>query len=298
MSSLSFGERVARSAWRVTPQRALSQIIGWGARRSLPASMRGSLLRSFVRKYGIDASEAEKPLESYGGLAEFFTRRLHPGARPVDATPGVVVSVADGTVVDRGLVTEGRVIDAKGTSFSLAELLADDALAASLDGGAFEVTYLSPRDYHRVHSPVAGTITDWHYVPGTLFPVNSRSVLREPGLFAKNERFVTVLDSEAGHCAVVMVAAVGVGHITASYDAEVATHATGFAQREARHKHFDAPPAIARGGELGVFNLGSTTIVVFEPGRVALDPMPPGSTTRMGRPTGRVISAGHAARLA
>jgi phosphatidylserine decarboxylase len=298
MSSLSFGERFARSAWRVTPQRALSEIIGWGARRSLPASVRSPLLRSFVRKYQIDATEAEKPLEEYGGLAEFFTRRLRPGARPVDATPGTVVSVADGTVVDRGLVKDGRVIDAKGTSFSLAELLADDALATALDGGAFEVTYLSPRDYHRVHSPVAGRITDWHYVPGTLFPVNNRSVVREPGLFAKNERFVTVLDSEAGRCAVVMVAAVGVGHITAAYDPEVATHSSGFARGEIRHRHFDAPPSIGRGAELGVFNLGSTTIVVFEPGRVVLDPIAPGSTTRMGRPTGRVISGGQSARLA
>jgi phosphatidylserine decarboxylase len=297
MSSLSFGERVARSAWRVTPQRALSQIIGWGARRSLPASVRASVLRSFARKYGIDTAEAEKPVDQYSGLAEFFTRRLQPGARPVDQTAGVVVSVADGTVVDRGVVKDGRVIDAKGTSFTLRELLADDGLAASLDGGPFEVTYLSPRDYHRVHAPTAGRITDWHYVPGTLFPVNSRSVVREPGLFAKNERFVTALDGEAGRCAVVMVAAVGVGHITASYDPEVATHASGFARREVRHKHFDTPPQVARGAELGVFNLGSTTIVIFEPGRVTLDALPPGSTTRMGRPTGRVQS-GKTARLA
>jgi phosphatidylserine decarboxylase len=297
MSSLSFGERVARSAWRVTPQRALSGIIGWGARCSLPASVRASFLRSFAGKYGIDVSEAEKPLGEYSGLAEFFTRRLRAGARPVDQTPATVVSVADGTVVDRGVVTAGRVIDAKGTSFALAELLADAELASALDGGAFEVTYLSPRDYHRVHSPVAGRITDWHYVPGTLFPVNSRSVVREPGLFAKNERFVTVLDSEAGRCAVVMVAAVGVGHITASYDPEVATHSSAFAGREIRHKHFPAPPPVERGAELGVFNLGSTTTVVFEPGRVTLDPLPAGSTTRMGRATGRVAGSGRSAQL-
>jgi phosphatidylserine decarboxylase len=295
MSSLSFGERVARSAWRVTPQRALSEIIGWGARRSLPGSVRASFLRSFARKYGIDTSEAEKPLEQYSGLAEFFTRRLRPDARPVDQTPGVVVSVADGTVVDRGVVTEGKIIDAKGTSFSLAELLADSALAAALDGGAFEVTYLSPRDYHRVHSPTAGRITAWHYVPGRLFPVNNRSVLREPGLFAINERFVTALDGEAGRCAVVMVAAVGVGHITASYDPDVATHASGFAGDEIRHKLFASPPLVDRGAELGVFNLGSTTIVVFEPGRVTLDPVTPGSSTRMGRPIGRVVGQGRAA---
>jgi phosphatidylserine decarboxylase len=297
MSSLSFGERVARSAWRVTPQRALSDIIGWGARRSLPGSMRAAFLRSFAGKYGIDVSEAEKPIEEYSGLAEFFARRLRPEVRPIERAPGVVVSVADGTVVDRGVVAAGQVMDAKGTSFGLADLLADDELARALDGGPFEVTYLSPRDYHRVHAPMAGRITAWHYIPGTLFPVNSRSVVREPGLFARNERFVTVLDGEAGRCAVVMVAAVGVGHITASYDPEVATHARGFARSEIRHKHFQPPPFVERGAELGVFNLGSTTIVVFEPGRVILEALTAGSSTRMGRPSGRVIGSGRSAQV-
>lgn len=289
MSTLSFGERVARSAWRVTPQRALSEIIGWGARRSLPAAVRASFLRSFARKYGIDVDEAEKPLSEYSGLQEFFTRRLRPGARLVDAGPGVVVSPADGTVVDRGLVTAGKVICAKDTEFTLEELLVDGELAASLDGGAFEVTYLSPRDYHRVHSPVAGRIVAWHYIPGKLFPVNSQSVRREPGLFAKNERFVTVIDGEAGRCAVVMVAAVGVGHITASYDPDVATHGNAFARSGVRHKRVEPPVPIQRGGELGTFNLGSTTILVFEPGRVVLDDLPLGGPARMGRSIGRIV---------
>jgi phosphatidylserine decarboxylase len=296
MSSLSFGERVTRSAWRVTPQRALSGIIGWWARRSLPTAVRRSYLGAFARNYGIDVSEAEKPIEQYGGVQEFFTRRLRDGARPVDAAPGTVVSPADGRVVDRGVITDGRLIDAKGTSFSLTELFADAELAAALDGGAFDVTYLSPKDYHRVHSPVAGKITAWHYIPGTLFPVNAGSVLREPGLFAKNERFVTVIDSEAGRCAVVMVAAVGVGHITASYDPEVATHGKGFPSRKVTHKRFDQPIPIARGGELGIFHLGSTSIVVFERGRVALDPLSSGAPTRMGRAMGRVLGLGRSAQ--
>jgi phosphatidylserine decarboxylase len=297
MSSLSFGERVARSAWRVTPQRALSGIIGWGARRSLPAAVRASFLRSFARKYGIDVEEAEKPVEQYGGLQEFFTRKLRDGARPVDPSPGAVVSPADGTVVERGLIAEGRLVDAKGTSFTLAELFADADLAASLDGGAFDVTYLSPRDYHRVHSPVAGKIVGWHYVPGRLFPVNSGSVQREPGLFAKNERFVTVIEGEAGRCVVVMVAAVGVGHITASYDPEVATHGKGFPRSEVSHKRFPQPLPISRGGELGVFNLGSTTIMVFERGRVTLDPLPSGTAIRMGKAIGRIAARGQSAQV-
>jgi len=290
MSTLSFGERVVRSAWRVTPQWALSQIVGWGARRSLPSPVRAPFLRLFARKYGIDVSEAEKPVEEYSGLQEFFTRRLRAGARPVDQTPGSVVYPADGTVVDGGVVSLGKLIDAKGVSFTLTELLSDESLAARLDGGAYQVTYLSPRDYHRVHSPAAGCVLAWHYIPGKLFPVNDRSVQREPGLFAKNERFVTVLDGEAGLCALVMVAAVGVGHITASYDPDVATHADGFSSGRVRMKTLQPPPALARGDEVGVFNLGSTTIVVFEPGRVALEALPVGSAVRMGRPMGRIAS--------
>jgi phosphatidylserine decarboxylase len=119
--------------------------------------------------------------------------------------------------------------------------------------------------------------------------VNDASVRREPGLFAKNERFVSVIDSEAGLCAVVMVAAVGVGHITASYDPDVATHADAFGASAARHKRFDQPPAIARGGELGTFNLGSTSIVIFQAGRVRLDDVAGGSVTRMGQAMGQVV---------
>ncbi len=288
MSTLSFGERMARSAWRMTPQRALSQIIGWGATRSLPASLRGAFLRRFASQYGIDVGEAEKPLEQYSGLQEFFTRRLRPGARPLPSDPHVVVSTADGTVIEGGTVTTGHLLDAKDAGFTLADLLADGEAARRLEGGAYLATYLSPRDYHRVHAPVGGKVVAWHHVPGRLFPVNDRSVAREPGLFSKNERFVTVIEGPAGLCAVVMVAAVGVGHITASYDPEVSTHGNGFSRGNVRHKHFAEPVPIARGDELGIFNLGSTTIIVFEPGSVSLDRFERGATTRMGAPVGRL----------
>jgi phosphatidylserine decarboxylase len=274
----------------MTPQRALSDVIGWSARRALPAALRAPFLRSFARQYGIDVSEAEKPLEEYTGLQEFFTRRLRVGARPIAAAPEAVVSPADGTVVESGVVREGLLIDAKDAGFTLADLLADPEAAARLEGGPYVVTYLSPRDYHRVHSPVRGEVRAWHYVPGRLFPVNARSVVREPGLFSKNERFVTIIEGDAGTCAVVMVAAVGVGHITASYDQDVATHENGFSARGVRHKQFASPVRIERGDELGIFNLGSTTILVFQAGRVALDHLRPGLKTRMGAAIGCCIS--------
>jgi phosphatidylserine decarboxylase len=286
MPTLSFGERMVRSAWRIMPQRALSDVIGWGATRPLPRPVRERFLRSFAGRFGIDVSEAEKPIEEYGGLQEFFTRRLRPGARPIDSRPGIVVGPADGTMVEQGLVTEGKLIAAKESVFTLAELLADREAAADLEGGAYQITYLSPKDYHRVHTPVAGGVLRWHHVPGYLFPVNRRSAIREPGLFGMNERFVSILDGEFGLCAVVMVAAVGVGHVTASYDPEVATHDEAFSRGDARHKPFDPPLALARGQELGIFHLGSTAIIVFEKGRVTLNDTPPGSIARVGAPIG------------
>jgi phosphatidylserine decarboxylase len=274
----------------MVPKRALSGAIGWGAKRSLPSGMRVGVLSRFARNYGIDVTEAEKPLSEYSGLDEFFTRRLRAGARPIDQDPRSVISPADGTVVECGLATAGKLIQAKGVSFTLADLLADQEAAAKLEGGAYLITYLSPRDYHRVHAPIAGRVIGWHHLPGALFSVNGKSVLREPGLFVRNERFVSLIESAAGLVAVVMVAAIGVGHVTAAYDADVATHESRFRRAAVRSRRYDVPKAIGRGDELGTFHLGSTTIAVFQPGRVALDPVASGTPMRMGAAIGRTLS--------
>jgi phosphatidylserine decarboxylase len=258
----------------------------------LPRPFRALLLKSFARKYEIDLAEAEWPLDQYKNLHQFFTRRLRPGARPVALQPDAIVAPSDGVVCDASVVSAGKLLEAKGSVFTLSDLLADAELAARLEGGPYLVTYLSPRDYHRVHAPVSGKITGWTHIPGRLLPVGSRSVARETGLFARNERFVTVIDGVAGLAVVVMVAAVGVGHITASYDPQVATHAPGFATSGVRRRSFADPPSIGRGDELGVFNLGSTTIAVFEPRHVVLDKLAVGSTVRMGSAVGRLVSSG------
>jgi phosphatidylserine decarboxylase len=248
------------------------------------------MLSRFARTYGIDVGEAEKPLREYSGFDEFFTRKLRPEARPVDTQPGSVVSPADGTVVECGVITAGKLLQAKGSLFDLATLLGDDAAAARLEGGPYLITYLSPKDYHRVHAPVGGRVVGWHHIPGTLFSVGADSIRREPGLFVRNERFVTLIEMDGGGlAAVVMVAAVGVGHVTVSYDPEVATHEPRFLRAAVRHRRYDAPIPIGRGQELGIFHLGSTTIVAFEPGRVELGVIETGSSTKMGAGIGRVL---------
>lgn len=293
MGALSFSDRARRSLWRVMPKRALSGAIGFGAGCGIPAALRRTLLTRFARVYGIDVSEAEKPIEDYRGFDDFFTRKLRPGARPIDSAPDRVVSPADGVVVESGLVTEGKMIQAKGHLFTLAELLADADAAARLEGGAYAITYLSPKDYHRVHAPVAGRVIGWDHVPGTLFSVNGATVRREPGLFVRNERLVTLLEMETGGlAAVVMVAAVGVGHITVAYDEDVGTHRRAFLKAGVRKRRYDVPKTVARGDELGTFHLGSTTVVVFEPGCVALDALRPGEATKMGMGIGRLLRAG------
>jgi phosphatidylserine decarboxylase len=295
MGSLPFSSRAARTAWRMIPKRVLSGAIGWASRLGIPRALRPAFLARFARFYGIDISEAEKALGEYSRVGEFFTRRLRPGARPVDMLAQVVVSPADGTVIESGIATDGHLIQAKGTYFELDELVMDGDAAKRLEGGAYLITYLSPRDYHRVHAPVAGAVIGWHYVPGTLFPVGAKSVIREPGLFISNERLVTLIDGDAGLCAVVMVAAVGVGHITAAYDPDVATHARQFKRAGIRHMRYETPRLVAKGDEIGTFHLGSTTIVVFESGRVGLQSFVPGSGTKMGEPIGRVVPhAAHA----
>ena len=278
--------------WRIVPKRAVSKAIGWGASRGLPVRLRGMMLSRFAQAYGIDLDEAEKPLADYADFDELFTRRLRTGARPIADEPGGIVSPADGIVVECGLATEGKLIQAKGTLFDLSELLSDGEMAARLVGGAYLITYLSPKDYHRVHSPVGGRVIGWRHIPGTLFSVGAKSVATEPGLFVRNERFVTLIEMDGGGlCAVVMVAAIGVGHVTVSYDAEVATHRPRFLRAAVRHRHYDDPKPVRRGEELGIFHLGSTTIVVFEPGRAELGSFVAGEAMKMGIGIGRARAA-------
>src|SRR6185369_5719741 len=203
MGSLPISDRVARTAWRVAPKRAFTGAISWVAGVGLPGWARVAFLTRFARLYGIDTSEAARALDDYSDLDDFFTRTLQASRRPVDPAPDSIASPSDGTVVESGVAAEGQLMQAKGVLFDLEELVSDEGMAARLSGGSYLITYLSPKDYHRVHAPVSGEIVGWRYVPGTLFPVNARSVRCEPGLFIRNERFITFIDGDAGLCAVV-----------------------------------------------------------------------------------------------
>ena len=276
-------ERLGVGLVRWAPKGTYSRLVGFCARRTIPRGLRTRLYSRFARRAGIDLSEVERPLDEYSTFDAFFTRRLRSGARPVDPSPAVAISPVDGTVVESGIAAGGRLIQAKGIDYTLRGLLIDSDEAQRFTGGAYLTIYLAPRDYHRIHSPAAGEVLGWRHVPGAVFPVNPPSVRHVAGLFARNERLVTYLQTPFGRIAVVKVAATGVSDITCSYDANVRTRRT----RRTRRVDYETTRPVGKGDELGAFHLGSTVIVLFEQGRVVLEPLAAGQRLLMGQAIAR-----------
>lgn len=277
-------DRLFIAALRVLPRSTLSRAVGALTRWPLPRPVREAAMKAFARRYGIDLGECPG-LETYLTFGQFFARPLRPGLRPVAEGAGVVVSPVDGAVSQAGVTGSGKLVQAKGIDYSAAALLADDDLARRLEGGAYATLYLSPKDYHRIHFPLGGKVLGWRYVPGVLWPVNPASVRTVPGLFTVNERLVTVLDTPAGRCAVVAVGATVVGRVRAFYDPAV-PHTNSRAGRRVR-RDYETPIPVEKGQELGAFEMGSTVILMFEPGRVRLDArLAAGARVRVGEPIG------------
>jgi phosphatidylserine decarboxylase len=272
---------------------AFSALVGWGAARALPARWRGLAYRAFARAVGANLDEVELDLAGYPSLGDFFARRLRHGARAVDTGPGAIISPCDGVIAARGVAVAGTLVQAKGRSYQLAELVADAELAARLTGGAYATIYLSPRDYHRVHAPADARITGYDYLPGALWSVNPRVASRRDGLLARNERVVIRMNAGAlGRVALVMVGAAGVGNIRLApalggLGAAVDSAAWRSAREPRRVELRDA--TVARGDELGAFRLGSTVVVVFEPGKVELAGEA-GDAVRFGQRLGRAVA--------
>ena len=220
-------------------------------------------VRRFAALYEIDVSDAEKPLDAYRSVHELFTRRLRSGARPVDQEPNVLVSPVDGRISAAGRIGEGQLFQAKGRTYRLEALLADGDALKRFAQGSYVTIYLAPPDYHRIHAPAEGSVRGWVHVPGDLYPVNRASVNQVDALFARNERLITYLATETwGDIAVVQVGATVVGRVRASYAPEPTTHVPSV--REPRFGDLRPPVDVTRGEEIGVFEMGSTVILVTE----------------------------------
>lgn len=262
------------SALSIVPRNTAARAMGVLARTGL--SRMGTA--AFVRAYGVDMSEAEHPIAAYPTLEALFTRRLKPGARPVDAGPGLLVAPADGKVAWIGRTAGGAFDVAPGRPLTLAALT-----GGPVDGERdVVVIYLSPRDYHRVHAPCDGRIQRWRYLPGTLWPVFPAAVRGVTGLFGRNERVWAEVETPDGPVEVVLVGAFGVGRMeTAFCDllTNTGTPATGGV----------ADQAVVRGGDFGVFHLGSTVVLVLPPG-VWTVTAAVGDVTRVGQTIARLAT--------
>jgi phosphatidylserine decarboxylase len=270
------------------PHHLLSRLAGCIAECRLPW-FKNAFTGWFAHRYQVDMREAQvEDLTAYEHFNAFFTRALKDGARPLADSADAVLCPADGAISQMGPIEHGRLFQAKGHDFSLTALLGGDAeRAAPFMGGQFATVYLSPRDYHRVHMPLTGTLREMVYIPGRLFSVNQTTAENVPGLFARNERVACLFDTERGPMAVVLVGAMIVASIETVWAGLVTPP-----RRELKTQRYDAaaraPITLDKGAEMGRFKLGSTAIVLFGPEQVQWSSeLTAGSSVRMGQQLGQ-----------
>src|SRR5690606_32986605 len=209
---------------RVLPHRLLSSLARRLAYSRNPRVSRW-LIDTVVRRFDVDLTEAAEPdPRAYESFNAFFTRALREGVRVADPDPDALLMPADGRISQLGPIghpdERGRIFQAKGRSFTAAELLGSAADAGSFDDGLFATVYLSPRDYHRVHMPCTGTLRETVHIPGRLFGVGPAAVRHVPRLFARNERLVCHFDTDFGPMAMVMVGALLVSGVETVWGGE------------------------------------------------------------------------------
>lgn len=267
----------------VLPQHAMSRMV-LAATRVRARWFKNVLTRAFLTLFSVDMSEAvEADPYRYASFNEFFTRALKPEARPI-AAGDTIASPADGMVSECGAIDRNELLQAKGRRYTLAELLAGQEWAPCFEGGSFATIYLAPFNYHRVHMPLSGRLLDTVYVPGRLFSVNEATAQRVPKLFARNERVLTLFDSDFGRFAVVLVGALNVGSIATVWAGDI----TPAARRVVTHIA-GRGGVLDKGAELGRFNMGSTVILLFQTDRARLHPLlRAGSIVQLGQALGSV----------
>ncbi|MCB0349653.1 MAG: phosphatidylserine decarboxylase [Bdellovibrionales bacterium] len=253
---------------RVLPKNLLSQAIGSLVSIEHPESLARKARDWFIKRYQINMAEAELPLESYPSISKLFTRKLKPGIRPIGDG---IVHPCDAFLSCADEIDYDTLIQAKGKKYSLSKLLANDKAPQIYTGGSHLVYYLCPTDYHRVHSPVDGEVTKVTHVPGKLWPVNVWSVQNIDELFSVNERVIFHIETALGPVELVMVGATNVGKITVSFDEEIVSNRVG-QSHVPFVKSYLKPIKVSKGDELGVFNMGSTVVMIYPHGMLSVLP--------------------------
>lgn len=271
----------------VLPHRLLSSLARRLAYSTSPGTSRW-LIDTVTKKFNVDLDEAANPdPRSYPSFNAFFTRALKPGARLADPDPRALLMPADGHISQCGPIEDGRIFQAKGQSFTAAELLGDAADAEPFRNGLFATVYLSPRDYHRVHMPWTGSLRETVHVPGRLFSVGTDAVANVPRLFARNERLVCHFDTDFGPMVSVMVGALLVSGVETVWSGEeIPAYGTAITRKDYRGKGI----TLDRFAEMARFNYGSTVIVLLPPGVATLAPeLKAESPVRLGQALARRI---------
>ena len=270
------------------PQHGLSRLM-LAATRVRTAWFKNLLIRGFLALFSVDMGEAaQSDPYRYASFNEFFTRALKAGTRPIAADRQAIACPVDGMVSECGIIDRDRLLQAKARHYLLGDLLAGQPWARDFEEGSFATLYLAPFNYHRIHMAVRGTLADTVYVPGRLFSVNGTTARHVPRLFARNERVLTLFDTECGRVALVLVGALNVGSMATVWAGDITP-----AKRRTVTRIAAPALTLDKGDELGRFNMGSTVILLFEPGRARWHPMlRAGAVVQLGQAIGQVTGRG------
>ncbi len=275
----------------ILPKEDLSHWAGRLMHLELPGPLREASIAAFAKAYGINTEEAEKPLTEYRSIGDFFTRKLKPGARP--QAEGFT-HPCDSKIAEAGLITSGNLIQAKGIHYRASDLLGDGPRAERYEQGAYVTYYLCPTDYHRVHIPVAAKALWRNHIPGAFWPVNTWSIAKIDNLYSINERVAVEFETVSGdRFCMVLVAATNVGNIKIDFDHEVSTEPRG-SGRHPKAREYQPPLSIVKGGEVGLFAMGSTVVMLLEKklvDRIGLD------SARLSLLSGRSVQVGQAVSI-
>ncbi len=270
------------------PKHLLSRLVGKLA-RSEAGAITQFCIKSFIKVFDINMQEAkhEDP-KDYKTFNEFFTRPLKDGIRPIAEETSVLCHPVDGAVSQFGDIIGDKIFQAKGHDYSLTTLLGGKPeLSECFKGGKFITVYLAPKDYHRIHMPVDGELTDTLHVPGELFSVNPLTAQNVPGLFARNERVVTLFDTPAGKVALVLIGATIVASIETVWGTDNLPNMGPYVQH---WQHDESDVSLQKGEEMGRFKLGSTIVLCFEPNKIEFEDLSSGRETRLGTPMAKLVN--------
>jgi len=247
--------------------------------------MQKLLIKNYNKLFEIDLTDAvQQDAENYHCLNDFFTRALKPETRPINPDTNSFVSPVDGRVSQCGPIVSQQILQARGREYSVAALLGE-SYHEKFENGAFATLYLSPRDYHRIHMPIAGTLLEMTYIPGRLFSVAPFCVNNIDSVFARNERVVCIFETNIGKIAMVLVGAINVSAIETVWDGLI----TPTKIRQSFTKKYQQSITFEKGQEMGRFNMGSTVIVITESTQLNWleSTLKPGAGVLMGEQIGR-----------